>query len=212
MSSGDSETRERILQKTWQLMEKFNGQGVRIEDVARAARISRQAVYLYFKNRTQLLVATARYVDQVNGLNERLQQLNQFSQAQGGVDSLRKFVTFWGNYIPQIYGLARALRAQRETDRAAALAWDDRMQALREGCQCVVDCLEREHQLVASYTPGEAVDLLWGLLSVGLWEDLTMERHWSQRQYLERMQAALQRILVKTSPEKAELIPVDGNR
>src|SRR5262245_37232455 len=130
MSRGGTETRERILAATWRLMEERRGKGVRLEDVARAAGISRQAVYLHFASRTDLLVATARYADQTRGLQERLQP---YLAAPTGLETLEQFVIFWGHYLPEIHGLARALLDARATDEAAAAAWDDRMADVRTG-------------------------------------------------------------------------------
>src|SRR5512135_1047982 len=106
MSSDESETRTRILKETMRLMEQQRGQGVRISDIARAAGVSRQAVYLHFSNRTELLVATARYADEVYGLDQQLQPLQATTS---GISALRIYLEFWAGYIPSIYGLARAL-------------------------------------------------------------------------------------------------------
>jgi AcrR family transcriptional regulator len=194
MSSEDSNTRQRILAETWRLVEQHLGRSVRISDIARAAGISRQAVYLHFNSRTELLVATVRYVDQVHGLDDRLAGLRS---AVDGVETLQLFVDFWGSYIPEIYGLARALLVARETDPAAAAAWEDRMKALREGCRCVIECLEREQLLVQGWNIAEGADFLYGMLSVSIWENLTIERGWTKSQYLTRMHEVLRRIFVK---------------
>jgi AcrR family transcriptional regulator len=99
-----------------------------MRDIADAASLSRQAVYDHFDSRTKLLVATTHYVDEVRGLRERRRR---FQAATSGVERLEAYVEFWGNYIPEVYGMARALLASRETDEAAAAAWDDRMSAVR---------------------------------------------------------------------------------
>ena len=129
MSSGDPETRKRILEETRRLMEAQRGSEVPLEDIARAAWVSRQALYNHFGSRTGLLVETARYLDEIFGLNERTQSIRN---AQNGADMLGALVTFWGNYVPEIYGLAKAFMILRETDEAAAAAWNDRMAALYE--------------------------------------------------------------------------------
>ncbi len=79
MSSKNTDTRTRILEVTWRLMEQHRGQGVRMSDIAKAAGISRQAVYLHFGSRTELMIATSNYVDEVKGLNERLKRLQTAS-------------------------------------------------------------------------------------------------------------------------------------
>ncbi len=174
-------------------MEQSRGQGVRLSDIAQAAGISRQAVYLHFASRAELLVATVRYVDQVHDLEQRLAVLYQ---STNGVEALQRFVNFWASYIPEIYGLAKALLAARDTDEAAAAAWEDRMGALREGCRCVIECMEREQILAPGWNIADATDMLLGILSVPVWENLTIERGWSQDQYIARMQAVLRRIFV----------------
>ena len=131
MPSSESETRTRILEATRQLMEEHRGQGVRMRDVAEAAGISRQAVYDNFGSRAKLLVETTHYVDEVRGLEERRRR---FREATTGVGRLEAYVEFWGNYIPEVYGMAKALLVAREADEAAAAAWDDRMSAVRESC------------------------------------------------------------------------------
>ena len=201
MSSGSGETRERILAATWRLMEERRGKGVRLEDVARAAGISRQAVYLHFGSRTDLLVATARYADRTRGLRERLQP---YLTAPSGVEALERFIDFWGGYLPEIHGLARALLDARATDEAAAAAWDDRMADVRRGCQRIVDGLARDGQLAPGWEITPAVDLLWAFFSIPVWEDLTFACGWTTEQYIRWMQITLRRTFVREVPPRAE--------
>jgi len=196
MSSGQSETRTRILEATWRLMEERNGQGVRMRDVAEAAGISRQAVYDHFGSRAELMVATARYGDKVRGLDERLRR---YRAATGGAERLETFVEFWGNYIPEIYGIARALMAARETDEAVAAAWDDRMAVVHEACRNIVDRLHRDGTLALGWSLEEAADLLWTMLSIRNWESLTLERGWPPGRYVARMQELTKRAFVRGS-------------
>src|SRR5215218_8345164 len=194
MSSGELETRKRILDGTRRLMEERRGRGVRMSDIAEAAGVSRQAVYDHFGSRAKLLVATTHYVDELKGLEERRRL---FRAATGGVESLEAYVEFWGNYIPEVYGMAKALLADRETDEAAAAAWDDRMGAVRESCRYTIEALHREGMLAPEWTCDEAVDLMWTMLSIRNWEQLTMECGWSRSQYVGRMQKLLKRALVQ---------------
>ena len=194
MSSGDPETRKRILEKTWHLMEKRKGQGVKISDIARAANVSRQAVYLHFGSRADLLIATVRYVDEVNDLEQRLRGLRT---SVNGIQTLESYVEFWGNYIPEIYGIAKALLAVRETDKDAAAAWNDRMQVLHEGVRSVIECFVRESALSPEWDPDQAADAVWAMMSISVWENLTVERGWSKDEYINRMKAILKKMLVK---------------
>src|SRR5919112_5620453 len=193
--SKESETRTRILEATWRLMVQRSGQGVRMRDVAEVAGVSRQAVYDHFGSRAELMVATARYGDEVRGLDERLRR---YRATTAGVERLETFVEFWGNYIPEIYGIARALLAARETDEAVAAAWDDRMGVVREACKDIVGRLERDGVLAPGWSSDEAGEMLWSLLSIGNWEDLTLERGWPVDRYVDRMKEVARRAFVRT--------------
>jgi AcrR family transcriptional regulator len=179
-------------------MEEHRGQGVRMRDVADAAGLSRQSVYDHFGSRAKLLVATTHYVDEVRGLSERRRR---FDEATTGMERLEAYVEFWGNFIPEVYGMAKALLAVRETDEAAATAWDDRMGAVRASCRNAIEALHRDGMLAPEWSRDEAVDLMWTMLSIRNWESLTIERGWSTGRYVDRMQELLKRALVRRPEE-----------
>ena len=76
-----------------------------MSDIAKAAGVSRQAIYLNFESRTDLMVATVQYGDQVN---DAASQVQPWREADG-VEKLDAWIKFWGNYLPQIFGVAKAL-------------------------------------------------------------------------------------------------------
>ncbi|MEM8588637.1 MAG: TetR/AcrR family transcriptional regulator [Pseudomonadota bacterium] len=189
-------TRTRILEAAWRLLESGQAEGVRMADIAREAGISRQAVYLHFPTRAELLVATTLYLDEVKHVDKRLAASRS---ATTGVERLSAFIEAWGNYIPEIYGMAKALLAMENTDEEAAAAWSDRMQAVRQGCEAAVRALARDGTLTPDRSVEEATDLLWTLLSVRNWEQLVQDCGWSQGQYIETMKELARRSLVRDS-------------
>ncbi len=193
MSRKNIETRTRILNAAWKLLEADEGSGVRMSDIAKTARISRQAVYLHFPNRTELLIATTRYLDEVKNVDARLAASRN---AATGLERLEAFVEAWGNYIPEVYGVAKALLVMKDTDEAAKLAWADRMAAVRAGCKAAVDALKNDGLLTTEHSVKEATDILWSLLSVQTWEQLTRECGWSQRRYVNAMKKLSNKMLV----------------
>lgn len=173
-------TRTRILDTTWKLLE--SGQSaVRMSDIAKAAGISRQALYLHFPNRADLLIATTRHIDEVKDVDAMLVR----SRAATGPDRLDAWVDAWGNYIPEIWGVSKALRAMQDSDPEAARAWDDRMQAVRHGCAAAVRAIDEAGRLTPALTEIEATDLLWTILSVETWERLVRACDWPQTRYIE---------------------------
>lgn len=193
MSSNLLDTRAKIITAAADLLLENKGKGVRMADIGRASEVSRQAVYLHFPSRVELMVAAVRHLDDLYGLEE---EVKRFREAQTGIEVLETFIEFWGNYIPKIYGVAKALMALRETDEAAAVAWRDRMESVRSGCRRTIETIEHEGILSPEWTVEEAVDLMWTMLSIENWERLTHDCGWTQQDYIGRMKTASGKLLL----------------
>jgi len=193
MSSKNNETRNRILDAAWKLLEAGQGQGVRMSDIAKQAGISRQALYLHFSKRSELLIATTRYIDEVKDVETRLALSRK---ATNGVARMEAYIDAWSGYIPEVYGVARALLSMQDSDEDAAMAWDDRMRAFREGCEAAIEALHRDGRLAPEHTIQQATDILWTLLSVRNWEQFTVDCGWSLEKYNETTKLLVHRIFV----------------
>lgn len=194
MSSEEIDTKTKILEATWRLLEEHQGQGVKMSDIAKAAGISRQAVYLHFASRTELMIATMNYVDEVKGLYERLDQLHK---ATSGTELLNACVEVWGNYMPEIYGLAKAMLMARDTDEDMAAAWNNSMNCLRDVCQNTIEALDKEDKLTEGWSTKEATDMFMTVISINNWEQLTIECGWSNEQYVNWTKFLLLRTFVR---------------
>jgi len=173
------QTKKRILETTWKVLETRSDKN-RMSDIATAVGISRQALYLHYPTRAELLIATTKHIDKVKKVNQRL----ELSRAAGsGIERLHFFIKAWGGYIPEIHGMSVALRNMRENDKAAAEAWDERMQAVRHGCQAAVRAIEKDGKLKSDLSEQVATDILWTLLTVENWERLVLDCTWSQSEY-----------------------------
>ena len=192
MSSKKDQTKTKILEATWYLLESGDYQDVHMTHIAKKAGVSRQAVYLHYKTRADLLIATTRYIDTVKNIDLLL---DPSRQATSGIERLELFISMWADYIPEIYGVAKALSAMKDTDDAAKEAWDDRMRALRQGCAAAVKALKKDGKLSDDYTLPTATDLLWTLMSIHNWEQLTQECGWSHKQYKNNLTETALKIL-----------------
>lgn len=198
MSIKKTDTRTRILDATLALVADGPGNGLRMADIAKRAGISRQALYLHFTTRTDLLVATTLYVDQIKDIEARLLPSRS---AGSGTERLDAYIEAWGNYIPEIYGIARVLLALKDAgDEEAASAWKNRMDAMREGCTAAIDALKADGRLSSDNTRGQATALLWTMLSVRNWEHLTIDCGWSQKAYIASLKTSAKRLFV--TPEE----------
>ncbi len=192
MPSKTENTRARILQASLDLLEKSAGKGVRISDIAKRAGLTRQAIYLHFASRADLLIATTHYLDDIKRVDARLAKSRA---ARTGLERLDAFIEAWGGYIPEIYGVAKALIAMDDGD--AKETWGQRMQDMREGCRAAVDALIADNALRPALDAEMATDIVWALLSVQNWERWTLECGWSQAKYIKNLKWMATRLIVK---------------
>ena len=193
MSSHQSETQTRILKAALRMLKQKGGKGVRMADIASAAKVSRQAVYLNFKSRTELMVATVQYGDQVN---DAASQVQPWREAHGA-EKLDAWIEFWGNYVPQIFGVAKALMIAKETDEAAAAAWNDRMSDVRRSCRQTMDSVAKAGQLLDEWNIKTSSDALWTLLSISAFEQYTTSCGWTVKQYVGCLQQVARRSFLR---------------
>jgi AcrR family transcriptional regulator len=193
MSSSPIETRTKILEAALTLLEHGGGQNVRMADIARQAGLSRQAIYLHFADRADLLIAATRHFDEIKHSAERLAPSRR---AATGIERLDAFIAAWTAYLPEVHGVARALLAMRDSDADAATAWKQRMEDMREGCAAAIEALHRDGNLNTAYSPKEATDILWMLLSVRSFEHLTIESGWTAHAYRAGMQGIAHNLFV----------------
>ena len=178
--AGDPATRRRILDAAHKLVVKRGGADVKLSDVARAARVSRQAIYLHFADRAELFMAVVRHGDEQLGVPAAVQRI---MGSPSGVDAIRAMVALQVSLNPKIWPIARALEAVRRVDEAAERSWQDRLEHRLGGCRAIVARLAQEGTLRKGMPESVAADLLLTLTSLRMWEDLVLERGWTAKQY-----------------------------
>jgi AcrR family transcriptional regulator len=186
-----SNARARILDAALKLVSARGDATVTMAQIAKAARVSRQAVYLHFADRATLMVALARHLDDRLGLPADIQRM---MSARTGVEMLEASVSMQARRNPAVWAVARALEAVRRTDAAAARAWQDRLHARLEGCRTMILRLQTEGSLRPDLDPSIATDLLWTMTSLRMWEDLVLQREWPAEEY----QRQITKVLVDT--------------
>ena len=193
MSSRKQKTRSSILDSALRLLVERGYHGVGLEEVARDAGVSRQALYLHFKSKSELLVAMARYSDEMINVPDFV-RLGQ--EAETAVEAIYLGVQAYALIEPQIYEVASVVYAARRTDEAAEAAWQDRLAYRRENIRRGVARLQQEGLLATGWTVDEATDFAWALLSLHTYEHLVVERGWSLEQFVDRLRTMLFKVLV----------------
>jgi AcrR family transcriptional regulator len=189
-------TADRILDAALALIKKRGDARVTMADIAAAAKISRQAVYLHFADRADLLVALVRHADQQRNLAQEIQKI---TDAPSGAAALREMAALQARMNPGIWAAARAVDAVRRLDPAAERSWQDRLEHRLAGARQIVARLQAENNLRPNLDPAAAADLLWSITSLRMWEDLVLQRGWSAAQYEARITELLSISLTRKS-------------
>src|SRR5216683_2177862 len=97
MSSENSNIR--ILDAALALIKRRKGADVSMAEIAKAARVSRQAVYLHFADRADLMLALVRYAHEKLGVAE---QVIKLEQAANGVAAMKLWVSLQARITPEV--------------------------------------------------------------------------------------------------------------
>ncbi len=177
MSRANSSTREAILESALELLVEHGAQAT-MREVADRAGVSRQTVYLHFGNRTELLTDLVTWMD-----TERFDLPAYFAPVEEIAEPVERLVAFVDaalRYQPLVAPVARALMdAAEHGDAAAAAAFDNRMTSRLQACRDLTTRLADAGQLAPHLTVETAADLLWSVIGLRLWADLTETRGWS---------------------------------
>src|SRR4051812_4669778 len=136
-----SGSRDRVLEAAVRLIRKRGDAKVTMAQIAKAAHLSRQAVYLHFADRADLMLALARHVNESLGLPAEIQRM---MNTQTGMGMIEAFVSMQARGNPEVWAVARAIDAVRRTDAAAARAWQSRLKSRLEGCRAIISRLKVE--------------------------------------------------------------------
>ncbi|HEX2064308.1 MAG TPA: TetR/AcrR family transcriptional regulator [Acidimicrobiales bacterium] len=197
MSSGDPETRQRILGAAKDLLEESPGAPVPMTDVAARAGVSRQALYLHFADRTSLFLEVSRMVD--GSLRTPARQ-RRVDEAPTGREALREAVALQAWLKPRLKGVATALDVLRRSDPAADAAWQEREHARLERCERVVRRLHAEGELAYGWDVPSAARCFWAVTSQRVWDDLAIDQGWSMAKYRAHLTTLLEAGLLRETP------------
>jgi AcrR family transcriptional regulator len=178
-----------LLDAAWKLIAE-RGLDVRMADIAAAANVTRQSVYVHFMSRGGLLIQLVRRADEREGVHQRFALALAIEDPS---ERLLGFLDVWFDFAPKIHPVARQLIAARTQDPEANEAWTDRMEELRQGFLLLTQSLRRDRALGSEWTAPAAADYLWAASSIPAWEALAIDCGWGPqktRRVLERSLAA----------------------
>jgi AcrR family transcriptional regulator len=185
-----SDSRTAIVKAAGRLLAE-NGAAVTLEQVARAAGVSRQAIYLHFANRNALVVAVADDARQHAGLAERTAALTEATTPRA---LLEGFARIAATFHAEVAEAELGMEALCRIDAELAEAWGKRAAGRETVARKVVEQLAAMNAL--ALPAREATDLLWALSSASLFDLLVRQRRWSVRSYETHLVRVLEAALV----------------
>jgi AcrR family transcriptional regulator len=133
-------------------------------DLARAAGLSRQGIYLHFPDRKTLLIALALRAKEEHP-SPRLEDAPSARAALGAL------VARFAEVYPKVWPVVRALESETG-DRGVV-----------PDCHALVARFRGEGALAPHLSPAAAADILSTLLSLAVWKELVMGRGWDSARY-----------------------------
>jgi AcrR family transcriptional regulator len=189
------ETSQAILSAAWRLICERGRADVSLGEIAKAAEVTRQSIYIGFGGRAGLLIAMARNADNRSEHSERMREISRSTADEP--DALYAYVEAWLGHLPEIYPVGVLLSAASVTDAEAAAVFKDRMMGgLHSGYRRILKRLARAGHLADGWTVVRAADVCWSLTHIEAWRQLVVERGWSPAAFLANRQALIASVIV----------------
>ena len=181
MSSRRSQTRTQILDAARVLFEEHGYHGAGLEAVGRKAGVSRQAIYLHFPSKSELL--TALHLHVFDTAVVPAVDRHPVTAAMPALEVLDATIAANVEVISSVWriheALATARRQHPEVDETLRPREEERYRELVD----IGMRLEKEGELPPEIDVGTFADMYWGLMNVGTYRSLVIERNWSLEEY-----------------------------
>lgn len=206
MSKISDETRATILEAAWNLMAEQRRLDAGMAEIAAAAGVTRQTLFLAFGNRAGVLVAMARHQDT---RGDQVQRMRQIAATGADVAALHAFVDAWLDYLPIVYPVAIQLETSSLSDADANAAWQDRIfsQGVRMGLDRILGQIVAGRGMSADQDASRLADLCLTLLVPSAWRYLVTERGWTAEAFAVSRHVLIDALLASALPTKARRGP-----
>ncbi|HUR75696.1 MAG TPA: helix-turn-helix domain-containing protein [Sporichthya sp.] len=180
-SPGRPQTRVAILDAARTLFEEQGYFGAGLEAVAKKAGVSRQAIYLHFASKADLLTALHARIyetDVVPALDR-----HPVWTAPTALEALDAMIAVDAEVASKVWRLHEALvvarRHHEEVDASLRPREDERYQEYVR----LARWMKGEGELPGRMRVTTFADILWGLLGLGTFQNLVIERGWSLERF-----------------------------
>ena len=189
------DTRAMLLRTALGLFEQRGLAGVTLAEIATAAGVSRQAIYLHFGNRAGLLTGIARYLDSTSLLVRGMMATVREDHTKAG---LQKFIRLVFEHAAVIFPFARAIEAAAASgDADAGAAWEDRVNASLRTFRLMIDGLAESGPTLKALDTGRGnCTGFIRRVHIDVRNQLVVDRKWPPERLLQRVTESLWRDLL----------------
>jgi AcrR family transcriptional regulator len=183
MSSGTeaTTTRTRILAAARALLEE-RGFDVGMGEIARRAGISRQAVYLHFDSKADLLRQLTTWIEEQADLGSLLAPV---FNAPNGEEALEALLHAGAVFEPQIHALARVAEQVRDRNEHVRAINADRMLRRLTAMKAIVARIEAEGRLRPGWDVETAAAFVWMATSPPSYHAMVVDLGWTAEHWAE---------------------------
>lgn len=181
VSSGRSQTRTQILEAARAMFEEHGYHGAGLAAVAKEAGVSRQAIYLHFPSKAELLTALHLHIfaTDVTPATER----HPVTDSMTAWEALDATIAVDVEVAGTVWRIHEALATARRQHAEVEDTLRPREQERYDELLGLGRRLEREGALPPTIDVATFADMLWGLMNTGTYRSLVVERGWSLDRY-----------------------------
>jgi AcrR family transcriptional regulator len=163
------------------MFEELGYYGAGLGAVAKKAGVSRQAIYLHFPSKAELLTALHLHIfaTDVVPILER----HPITDETTGLDVLDATIAVDAEVASKVWQIHEALTMARRQHPEVEATLRPRENERYDDLLDLGRRLERDSALPPDMPIGMFADMLWGLLNIGTYKNLVIERSWSLDQY-----------------------------
>jgi AcrR family transcriptional regulator len=180
-SGGRPQTRTQILEAARAIFEELGYYDAGLGAVAKKAGVSRQAIYLHFPSKAELLTALHLHIfaTDVAPALER----HPITDAVSALDALDSMIAVDVEVVSKVWRIHEVLQMARRQHPEVEATLRPREEERYGELLDLGRRLEREGALPPCLRVGTFADMMWGLLNDGTYRSLVIERGWSLDQY-----------------------------
>lgn len=180
-SAAPRPTRTLILEAARVLFEELGYHDAGLGAIAKRAGVSRQAIYLHFPSKAELLTALHLHVfatDVVPALER-----HSASGAVSALDALDAVIAVDVEVVSKVWRIHESLQVARVQHPEVEATLRPREEERYGELLALGRRLKREGALPSSVSVRTFADMVWGLINVGTYRSLVVERGWSLEKF-----------------------------